>query len=189
MLPSNEPTEVLNSVRVSAAGSSLHARKSLVDPRWRVIIPCENSSSGEPVREGSRRIVADSNKPVSNRRKLSDNNSVSSNMMDMSDEASDSRISGLRMNMQAKLIVPSKVHVSMQDVLHSGTDVQSSSGSPTMFQSLEAVGSRVCSVSHVHQSAGDHCSHINMQVLHPSINNLSFSGGAGVEIRSGLSVK
>jgi hypothetical protein len=140
-----------------------------------VIIPCENSS-GEPVREGSRRIVADNNKLVSSRRKLSDNNSVSSNVMEMSDEASDNRISGLKMTMQSKLIVPSKAHTSVQDV-------QSSSGSPT-FQSLEAVGSEVCRLSHAHQSAGDHCSHI-MQILHPSINNLSFS----VENRTGLPAK
>jgi hypothetical protein len=107
-------------------------------------------------------------------------------MMEMSDDASDSRIGGLKMTMQSKLIVPSKAYMSVQDIQHSGTDVQSSSGSPTPFQSLEAVGSQVPSLSHVHQSAGDHFSHINMQVLHPSINTLSFCSGMGVENKSGL---
>lgn len=157
----------------------------MTEPRWTVIVPSENSSR-EPVTEGSRRIITDSSKPVSNRRKLSDNNSVSSNVMEVSDEISDNRISGPKMPTQSKLIIPSKVHMSVQDIQHSGMDVQPSSGSPTPFQSLEAVGSQVPSLSHVHQSTGDHFLHINMQVLHPSINNLSFSGGTGVENKSGF---
>jgi hypothetical protein len=139
--------------------------------------------------EGSRRIIADSSKPVSNRRKLSDNNSVSSNMMDVSDEASDTRNSGLKMTAQSKSIIPSKVHMSVQDIQHSGMDMQPSSGSPTPLQSLEAVGSQVSSLSHAHHSTGDHVSHINMQVLHPSINNLSFGGGTGVENKSAFTGK
>jgi hypothetical protein len=169
-----------------ATGTGHHQRRSLTEHRWKVIVASENSSSREPVREGSRRIIADSSRSVSNRRKLGDNNSVSSNVMEVSDEVSDSRIGGLKMPMQSKLIIPSKVHMTVQDIQHSGMDVQASSGSPTPFQSLEAVGSQVSGLSHVHQSIGDHLLHINMQVLHPSINNLSFSGGMGVENKNGF---
>ncbi|PNF28008.1 Cyclin-dependent kinase-like 2 [Cryptotermes secundus] len=169
-----------NSNMIDSKGTGHHQRRSLIEPRWKIIVPSENSSS--------RRIIVDSSKPVSNRRKLSDNNSVSSNMMEVSDEASDSRIGGLKMATQSKLIVPSKLHMPVQDIQHSGMDVQPPSGSPTPFQSLEAVGSQVSSLSHVHQSTGDHFLHINMQVLHPSINNLSFSG-MGVENKSGFSGK
>jgi hypothetical protein len=174
-----------HSVHVTAAGVGHHQR-GVIEPRWKVSLPSENSGNEIFVREGSRRIIADSSKPVSTRRKLSDGNNVGSSAMDVNDELSDSRTGGLKMSSQPKLLIPSKVHMSAQDIQQSGTDFQASSGSPTPFQSLEGIGSQMPSSSLVHQSTGNHFMHLNMQVLHPSINNLSFSGGSGVDNRSGF---
>jgi hypothetical protein len=173
-------------VHVIAAGMGHHQR-SVIEPRWKVSLPSENNGNEKFVREGSRHIIADSNKPVSTHRKLSDSNNVGSSAMDVNDELSDSRTNdNLKMPSQPKLLIPSIVHMSTQDVQQNGTDFRASSDSPTPFQSLEGIGSHTSGSSHVHQSIGNHVMQLNMHVLHPSINNLSFSGCSGVENRSGL---
>lgn len=157
-----------------------------MEPRWSVKLPSANDSSGDPVREGTQRVIADSNKIVSSYRKFSDSNNVGSTVMEVSDEGSDSRTGVLKIPLQPKLLIPAKVQVSVQDIQRSAADIQPSPGSPTPFQSLDAARSQVSSSTHLHQSMGDHFSHFNMQVLHPSVNNLSFGGGSGVENRSGF---
>jgi hypothetical protein len=166
---------------VTAAGMGHHHR-SVIEPRWKVSLPSENSGNEKFVREGSRHVIADSNKPVSTCRKLSDSNNVGSSAMDVNDELSDSRTGGLKVPLQHKLLIPSIVQMSAQDIQQCATDIQVSSCSPTPFQSLEGVGSQVFSSSHVPQSTGN--LHLNVQVLHPSISNLSFGGGLSVENRS-----
>lgn len=168
-----------HSVHVIASGTSHHQR-SVIEPRWKVSLPSGNEKF---VREGSRRVIAGSIKPHSTHRKLSDSYNVGSIAMDVSDELT----GGLKMPSQSKLLIPSKVYMSAQDVQQ--TDFQASSGSPTPFQSLEGLGSQIPSSSHAYQSAGNHFMQLNMQVLHPSINNLSFSGGSGVDNKSGFGGK
>jgi len=159
-------------------------RRCLIEPRWSNKLPSANDSNGEPVREGTQQVFADSNKIASSYRKFSDNNNVGSSVMEVSDEGSDSRTGVLKIPSQPKLLIEAKM--SVQDIQRNTVDIQPSSGSPTPFQSLEVAGSQVSSSTHLHQSMGDHFSHLNMQVLHPSINNLSFGGGSGVENRSGF---
>ena len=158
-------------------------RRSLIEPRWNNKLPGANDSNGEPVREGTQRVIADSNKIASSYRKFSDNNNVGS-VMEVSDEGSDSRTGVLKIPSQPKLLIQAKM--SVQDINRNAADFQPTSGSPTPFQSLEVAGSQVSGSTHLHQSMGDHFSHLNMQVLHPSINNLNFGGGSGVENRSGF---
>ena len=155
-----------------------------MEPRWNIKLPSANDSSGEPVRDGTQRVIADSNKVVSSYRKFSDSNNVGSSVMEVSDEGSDIRNGALKFPLQPKLLIPAKVQVSVQDIQRNAADIQLSSGSPTPFQSLEVAGSQVSGSTHLHQSTGDHFSQLNVQVLHPSINNLSFGGGLGVENRS-----
>jgi hypothetical protein len=169
----------MTSLYLTAAGMDHLQRRSLIEPRWKINLLSENVSSGEPVREGNRRVIVDRNKPVPALRKLSDSNNVGNTVMEVSDEISDSRTGGFKMPSQPKLLISSKVHMTVQDIQQSGTDTKPSSGSPTPFQSLDATNS-----SYVHQSLGDNFSHFNVQVLHPSINNLSFTGGLGVETKS-----
>jgi len=159
-------------------------RKSLIEPRWNNKLPSAYDSNGEPVREGTQRVIADSNKIASSYRKFSDNNNVGSSVMEVSDEGSDSWTGVLKIPSQPKLLIQAKM--SVQDIHRNAVDIQPLSGSPTPFQSLEVAGSQVSGSTHLHQSMGDHFSHLNMQVLHPSINNLSFGGGSGGENRTGF---
>jgi hypothetical protein len=157
-------------------------RRSLIEPRWNNKLPSANDVSGEPVGEGTQRVITDSNKIASSYRKFSDSNNVGSSVMEVSDEGSDSRTGVFKIPSQPKLLIQAKM--SVQDIQRNAADIQPSSGSPTPFQSLEVAGSQVSSSTHLHQSMGDHFSHLNVQVLHPSISNLSFGGGLGVENRS-----
>jgi len=159
-------------------------RRSLIEPRWNNKLPSANDSNGERVREGTQQVIADSNKIASSYRKFSDSNNVGSSVMEVSDEGSDSRTGVLKIPSQPKLLIQAKM--SVQDIQRNAVDIQPSSGSPTPFQSLEVAGSQVSGSTHLHQSMGDHFSHLNMHVLHPSINNLSFGSGSGVENRSGF---
>lgn len=165
-------------------GMGHQQRRSLIDPRWNNKLPSANDSNGEPVREGTQRVIADNNKIASSYRKFSDSNNVSSSVMEVSDDGSDSRTAVLKIPSQPKLLIQAKM--SVQDIQRNAADIQPSSGSPTPFQSLEVAGSQVSGSTHLHQSMGDHFSHLNVQVLHPSINNLSFGGSSGVENRSGF---
>jgi len=159
-------------------------RRCLIEPRWNNKLPSANDSNGESARENTQQVIADSNKIASSYRKFSDNNNVGSSVMEVSDEGSDSRTGVLKIPSQPKLLIQAKM--SVQDLQRNAADIQPSSGSPTPFQSLEVAGSQVSGATHLHQSMGDHLSHLNVQVLHPSINNLSFGGGSGVENRSGF---
>ena len=165
-------------------GMGHQQRRSLIEPRWNIKLPSANDSSGETVREGIHRVIADGNKGLSSCRKFSDSNNVCSSVMEVSDEGIESRTGVLKIPLQPKLLIPAKVQVSVQDIQRNAADIQPSSGSPTPFQSLEATGSQVSGLSQLYPSMGDHFSHLNMQVLHPSINNLSFGGGSGAENRS-----
>ncbi|XP_069705463.1 cyclin-dependent kinase-like 2 isoform X2 [Periplaneta americana] len=177
-------------------GVGHHQKKSLIEPRWKINTTNENSGGGEPMREGSRRGIVDSNKPVSTRRKLSDSNNVCNSGMEVTEESGDNRTGGFKIPSHSRLLIPSvqsnKIHMSLQDMQQCGTDVQPSSGSPTPFQSLEITGNQVSNSMQGQQTTGDHFSlpqsHFNMQVLHPSINNLSFNNfrdGLNAETKSG----
>jgi hypothetical protein len=158
-------------------------RRSLIEPRWSNKLPSAKDSNGEPVGEGTQRVITDNNKIAPSYRKFSDNNNVGSSVMEVSDEGSDSRTGVFKIPSQPKLMIQAKI--SVQDIQRNAVDIQPSPGSPTSFQSLEVAGSQVSGSTHLlHQSMGDHFSHLNVQVLHPSINNLSFGGGSGVENRS-----
>ena len=142
------------SVYLCCAVSSSHTRgKTVIEPpRWKINIMNENSGAGDNTRHNSM---------VSSRRKLSDTTAA----MEVTEDSSDMRT--LKMPSQQKFNVPSvqlnKIQFSVQDISGpSVADLQPSSSSPTPFQSLE--------------STGEHFMHYNMQVLHPSINNLSFTG-------------
>ncbi|XP_066991708.2 cyclin-dependent kinase-like 2 [Anabrus simplex] len=132
-------------------------------PRWKV-----NVSSSE---NDSRKFITDFSKPFpSTRRKLSEGN----NMMDVAEEDTENKTE----------MISADVGLGMGGIFGgSGEDTNSQlqhqqhmlSSSPTPFQSLQVHHSTM-------QSSGDH-SHLPVpappnsfhQVLHPSINNLSFN--------------
>ncbi|XP_049850625.1 uncharacterized protein LOC126323281 isoform X1 [Schistocerca gregaria] len=144
-------------------------RRSFADPpRWRVnLIPAEQTAGGD-----SRRFLVDLNKPAS-RRKMSDGN----NIMDIAEEDCENKDEPAKTPGMLSKSDLSRVKVSVHDIQLSTNfgDEQTSSPSPAPFQSLQLhtfnANTQVQNEHSIPSSQG----HNNMQVLHPSINNLSFS--------------
>ncbi|XP_049850629.1 uncharacterized protein LOC126323281 isoform X2 [Schistocerca gregaria] len=152
---------------VKMLGTNL--RRSFADPpRWRVnLIPAEQTAGGD-----SRRFLVDLNKPAS-RRKMSDGN----NIMDIAEEDCENKDEPAKTPGMLSKSDLSRVKVSVHDIQLSTNfgDEQTSSPSPAPFQSLQLhtfnANTQVQNEHSIPSSQG----HNNMQVLHPSINNLSFS--------------